>query len=139
MIADMNRQPDDPRLASAARLLVEGRAGDALALLFSDLLAVQDYLSYIYSVIRNTVNSVTVAADEIYAANDKAKSGGETIFIGSYGRPEAVLTSAANANRSVLPGPKKRLGLLEGKLLVPDDFDAPLPPEILAAFEGDPE
>ncbi len=42
--------------------------------------AVQDYLSYIYSVIRNTVNSVTVAADEIYAANDKAKSGGETIF-----------------------------------------------------------
>ena len=32
--------------------------------------------------------------------------------------------------------PQKRLGLLEGKLYVPDDFDAPLPPEILAAFEG---
>lgn len=56
---------------------------------------------------------------------------GETIFIGSYGRAEAVLTSAASAR------PKKRLGLLAGKLTVPEDFDAPLPPEILAAFEGD--
>jgi antitoxin (DNA-binding transcriptional repressor) of toxin-antitoxin stability system len=58
---------------------------------------------------------------------------GETIFIGSYGRAEAVLTSAACAK------PKKRLGLLEGKLTIPDDFDAPLPPELSAAFEGDAE
>ncbi len=63
----------------------------------------------------------------------KRAAGGETIFIGSYGRAEAVLTSAANAK------PKKRLGLLEGKLIVPDDFDDPLPPEILAAFEGGTE
>ncbi|MDR1126087.1 MAG: type II toxin-antitoxin system prevent-host-death family antitoxin [Deltaproteobacteria bacterium] len=61
----------------------------------------------------------------------KRAASGETIFIGSYGRAEAVLTSAASAK------PKKRLGLLEGKLIVPDDFDAPLPPEIIAAFEGD--
>ncbi len=61
----------------------------------------------------------------------KRAASGETIFIGSYGRAEAVLTSAASAR------PKKRLGLLEGKLIVPDDFDAPLPPEIIAAFEGD--
>ena len=61
----------------------------------------------------------------------KRAANGETIFIGSYGRAEAVLTSAATAK------PKKRLGLLEGKLTVPDDFDAPLPPELLAAFEGD--
>jgi antitoxin (DNA-binding transcriptional repressor) of toxin-antitoxin stability system len=58
---------------------------------------------------------------------------GETIFIGNYGRAEAVLTSAATAK------PKKRIGLLEGKLIVPDDFDAPLPPELLVAFEGDTE
>jgi prevent-host-death family protein len=63
----------------------------------------------------------------------KRASRGETIFIGSYGRAEAVLTSAASAR------PKKRLGLLEGKLTVPDDFDAPLPPEILASFEGNAE
>lgn len=61
----------------------------------------------------------------------KRAAGGETIFIGSYGHPEAVLTSAASAR------PQKRLGLLEGKLIIPDDFDAPLPPEILAAFAGD--
>lgn len=61
----------------------------------------------------------------------KRAAKGETIFIGSYGRAEAVLTSAADVR------PKKRLGLLEGKLIVPDDFDAPLPPEVLAAFEGD--
>lgn len=58
---------------------------------------------------------------------------GETIVIGSYGRAEAVLIAAADAK------PPKRLGLLAGKLTVPDDFDAPLPPEITAAFEGDAE
>lgn len=63
----------------------------------------------------------------------KRAASGETIFIGSYGRAEAVLTSVASSS------PKKRLGLLEGKLTLPDDFDAPLPPEILAAFEGDME
>ena len=63
----------------------------------------------------------------------KRAAGGETIFIGSYGRAEAVLASAANAK------PKKRLGLLKGKLTIPNDFDAPLPPELLTAFEGDGE
>lgn len=58
---------------------------------------------------------------------------GEVIFIGSRGRAEAVLTSASSSR------PKKRLGLLEGKLIVPDDFDEPLPPEIIAAFQGDRE
>ena len=61
----------------------------------------------------------------------KRAADGETIFIGSYGRVEAVLTSAA------LSRPKKRLGLLEGKLAIPDDFDAPLPQELLTAFAGD--
>lgn len=61
----------------------------------------------------------------------KRAGGGERIFIGSYGRAEAVLTSVASVR------PVKRLGLLEGKLLVPDDFDDPLPPELLAAFAGE--
>ena len=63
----------------------------------------------------------------------KRAAGGETIFIGSYGRAEAVLSSAASTR------PKKRLGLLAGKLSIPDDFDAPLPQELLAAFAGDAE
>jgi len=63
----------------------------------------------------------------------KRAADGETIFIGSYGRAEAVLTSAANAK------PQKRLGLLAGKLVIPDDFDAPLPQDILTAFAGETE
>jgi hypothetical protein len=30
-----------------------------------------------------------------------------------------------------------RYGGLKGKFVVPDDFDAPLPAEVLAWFEGD--
>ena len=45
-------------------------------------------------------------------------------------RAEAALTPVTSAM------PRKRLGILEGKLTIPDDFDAPLPPDILAAFEG---
>lgn len=60
----------------------------------------------------------------------KRAAGGEVIFIGGYGRAEAVLTSAAAMR------PPKRLGVLAGKLVMPEDFDAPLPGEILDAFEG---
>jgi hypothetical protein len=34
------------------------------------------------------------------------------------------------------PLPPRRLGTLAGKLHVPDDFDDPLPDEIIAEFEG---
>ncbi len=61
----------------------------------------------------------------------KRAKAGEHVFIGSYGRAEAVITSAENMT------PKKQLGLLQGKLVVPDDFDAPLPQDILAAFNGE--
>jgi len=60
----------------------------------------------------------------------KRAANGETIFIGGYGLPEAILTAAAKSK------PKKRLGILAGKLTIPDDFDVLLPQEILAAFEG---
>jgi antitoxin (DNA-binding transcriptional repressor) of toxin-antitoxin stability system len=32
--------------------------------------------------------------------------------------------------------PARKLGMLKGKVSIPDDFDAPLPPSVLAAFEG---
>jgi hypothetical protein len=32
--------------------------------------------------------------------------------------------------------PKRTLGGLAGKLMVPPDFDAPLPDDLLDAFEG---
>ncbi len=62
----------------------------------------------------------------------KRAAAGEMIHIGGYGRAEAVLGPVSSFK-------KRRLGILEGKLNIPDDFDAPLPPEILAAFEGDGE
>ena len=57
----------------------------------------------------------------------KRAASGEVILIGSYGRAEAALSAA-----SALP--TRRLGILEGKLTVPEDFDDPLPSEILASF-----
>jgi antitoxin (DNA-binding transcriptional repressor) of toxin-antitoxin stability system len=32
----------------------------------------------------------------------------------------------------------KKLGALKGKMTVPDDFNAPLEPGVIAAFEGRP-
>jgi hypothetical protein len=31
---------------------------------------------------------------------------------------------------------KRRLGLLDGKFKIPDNFNKPLPDEVIAAFEG---
>ena len=56
---------------------------------------------------------------------------GEEIVIAKAGKPVARLTGLASGNR-----PKRRLGSLAGKLKVSPDFDAPLPDDILDAFEG---
>jgi prevent-host-death family protein len=54
---------------------------------------------------------------------------GEEIVIAKSGKPLARLVSLQEP-------PKKRvLGRLRGKIIVPDDFDAPLPDEILSLFE----
>jgi hypothetical protein len=37
------------------------------------------------------------------------------------------------------PKTRRQLGSLKGKMRIADDFDAPLPPEILAGFLGDTE
>lgn len=44
--------------------------------------------------------------------------------------------SHANAAR---PSPKRHFGSLAGKFSIPNDFDAPLPDDILSAFEGKEE
>ena len=54
---------------------------------------------------------------------------GDEIVIARAGKPVARLVPLAAA---LLP---KRLGLLKGKVRVPDDFDAPLPDEVLGSFE----
>jgi prevent-host-death family protein len=56
---------------------------------------------------------------------------GETILIGPHGRAEAKLVSADAPTQ-----PQRRIGLLKGRLKVPNDFDAPLPDDVQRAFEG---
>jgi len=54
---------------------------------------------------------------------------GEEIIIAKSGKPIARLCPLAAPKR------QRVLGRLRGKLIVPDDFDAPLPDEVLDLFE----
>lgn len=60
-----------------------------------------------------------------------AAGGGEEIIISKAGVPTARLMPLAAKK------PDRRFGTLKGTGTVADDFDAPLPPDILAEFEGD--
>lgn len=55
---------------------------------------------------------------------------GEEVIIAKAGKPMARLVSL------VKPLGRRKLGILAGKMVIPDDFDAPLPEEVLASFEG---
>lgn len=55
---------------------------------------------------------------------------GEEITIASRGVPVARLVSVPAKK------PPRVLGMFRGEFTVPDDFDAPLPGEILELFEG---
>ena len=60
--------------------------------------------------------------DEVYS--------GEEIIIAKAGKPLAKLVALTATAK------KRKLGILKGKLKAPEDFDAPLPEEVLASFEG---
>lgn len=55
---------------------------------------------------------------------------GEEIVITRNGRPVAKLVAAAPTRKP------RRLGLLRGRIRVPKGFDAPLPADLVDAFEG---
>jgi prevent-host-death family protein len=55
---------------------------------------------------------------------------GEEIVIARAGKPVARLVKAEPDK------PARTLGLLKGKIWIADDFDAPLPDDILDLFEG---
>ena len=57
-------------------------------------------------------------------------AGGEEITIARAGKPVARLISVT-ASATLRP-----LGMDQGRFRVPDDFNAPLPDDFLAAFEG---
>ncbi len=54
---------------------------------------------------------------------------GEEIVIARAGKPIARLVPV------VEPPPERELGTERGRIVIPDDFDAPLPDEVLSAFE----
>lgn len=53
---------------------------------------------------------------------------GEDILIARHGRPIARLSRLGPTRRTII------FGLLAGQIEIPDDFDAPLPPDVLAEF-----
>ena len=55
---------------------------------------------------------------------------GEEIVIARAGKPAAKLIPFTAARV------RRRLGLLDGRFKIPDDFNAPLPDSVLRAFEG---
>jgi len=59
-----------------------------------------------------------------------AAAAGEEIVIAKSGKPMARLGPLVDSQR------KRRLGVLAGKLRVPENFHAPLPDEAIEAFEG---
>jgi len=79
----------------------------------------------------STVN-VYEAKTRLSQLIDAAASGSDVI-IARNGKPVARLTALEETQK-----PRYRLGLLEHEEgWLADDFDAPLPPEILAQFEGE--
>jgi prevent-host-death family protein len=56
---------------------------------------------------------------------------GEEIVIAKAGKPKARLVAA-----EALPNPRYKIGGWEGKVWIAEDFDEPLPNDLLDAFEG---
>jgi len=56
---------------------------------------------------------------------------GETIIITQAGKPMAEIKPIASDSEQ-----KRPFGLCAGEFIVPDDFDAPLPEDILQKFEN---
>jgi prevent-host-death family protein len=60
---------------------------------------------------------------------DKAAAG-EDVVVSRNGKPLARITRLEPPRRRI------RFGVLKGKIRIARDFDAPLPDEVLAGFEG---
>ena len=60
----------------------------------------------------------------------KRAEAGEEVVIARAGKPAAKLVPLTEVRG------RRRLGLLDGRFKIPDDFNAPLPESVLRAFEG---
>ena len=85
----------------------------------------------------NVVNNVTMITVNIAEAKArlaeylKAVEDGETVILARRNRPIAELRPVAQP-----PTKPRPFGLCHGEFEVPDDFNAPLPADVLDAFEG---
>jgi prevent-host-death family protein len=57
-------------------------------------------------------------------------AGGEEIIVAKAGRPMMKLVPIEKKPK------QRKIGMLKGKMRIAKDFDAPLPDELLNAFEG---
>lgn len=69
------------------------------------------------------------AKTELSKLVERAESGQE-IVIARAGKPAAKLVPLTRARG------RRRLGLLDGKFQIPDDFNSALPDSVIRAFEG---
>ena len=62
----------------------------------------------------------------------EAVTGGEEIVVAKAGKPAARLVPIDRGKRQGV-----RFGLMKGEIVIAEDFDAPLPDDLLQAFEGE--
>jgi prevent-host-death family protein len=77
-----------------------------------------------------TLTNISDAKAHLSALLERV-SRGEEIIIGKAGKPVAKLTRYSESQEPRLGGQ------LAGKILISDDFDHELPPEVLRAFLGE--
>jgi len=76
-----------------------------------------------------TIINIYEAKTQLSKLVERAASG-KDVIIARGGKPIARLTQLKTPPRKI------RFGLLKGKVKVAKDFDAPLPAEVVAQFEG---
>lgn len=87
-------------------------------------------------VLQSSMNTVDI--DEIQgdlAGYLRSAKAGETFLVTLFGQSIAEIKLIAPAEEGA-PRSLRPFGLAKGEFVVPDDFDAPLPEEILREFEG---
>jgi antitoxin (DNA-binding transcriptional repressor) of toxin-antitoxin stability system len=77
----------------------------------------------------NPIVNIYEAKTHLSRLVDQAAAG-EEIIIARGGKPVAKLSQLSAPAREI------RFGVLKGQVKVAADFDAPLPDEVIAAFEG---
>jgi len=83
---------------------------------------------------KNNHPTVQISADEVernWPAYLRRVEAGETLVIVKAGKPVAEVKPILS-----FPVAPRPYGLCAGEFTVPDDFDAPLPEDIIREFEG---